>query len=136
MTVVLDTNVVVAALVVNGLCREVLHRTIRLRAFATSEPLFRELETTLRRKFTVTPATATFLSRLRSSVRFVEPTQMEKPVCRDATDDMVLRTALAAQADAIVTGDDDLLVLRSYAGITIMSPRTFLEKLDGSSGRS
>jgi uncharacterized protein len=50
-------------------------------------------------------------------------------VCRDETDDVVLATAVAAEADAIVTGDQDLLVLGSYEGIDIVSPRSFLERL-------
>lgn len=41
----------------------------------------------------------------------------------------VLATAVAGHADVIVTGDKDLLVLRRYAGIPIVTPRRFLELL-------
>ena len=51
-------------------------------------------------------------------------------VCRDKNDDVVLATALAGKADVIVTGDDDLLVLKTFRGIRILSPRQFLELLD------
>jgi hypothetical protein len=129
--VVLDTNVVIAALVANGLCREVLHRTIRLRVLATSDALLDELEATLRDKFDLTPSVAAFLDPFRASVRVVEPKPLPAPVCRDRTDDVVLATAVAAEADAIVTADQDLLVLGSYGGISITSPRSFLERLDG-----
>jgi predicted nucleic acid-binding protein len=47
VTVVLDTNVLVAALVAEGLCREVVHRVIRMRGVATSRPLLDELDTTV-----------------------------------------------------------------------------------------
>ena len=74
VTVVLDTNVVVAALVAEGLCREVLHRGVRLRVLATSRPLLDELEATPKQKFRITPAAAAFLkalgSRLWSPCRF------------------------------------------------------------------
>ena len=43
---------------------------------------------------------------------------------------MVLATALAGKADVIVTGDDDLLVLKEFRGIRILSPRQFLQLLD------
>lgn len=131
MTVVLDTNIVIAALVANGLCRELLHRTIRLRILATSDALLDELEATLRDKFDLTPSVAAFLDLFRASIRVVEPKALPAPVCRDRTDDVVLATAVAAEADAIVTGDQDLLVLGSYGGIRIISPRSFLERLDG-----
>lgn len=111
MTVVLDTNVIVAALVANGLCRELLHRLIRLRVLATSDELLRGLETTLRDKFVVTPSVKAFLDQLRASVRVVEAHALPTPVCRDASDNVVLGTAVAAGADVIVTGDQDLLVL-------------------------
>lgn len=130
MTVVLDTNVLVAALVAEGLCREVVHRVIRMRGVATSRPLLDELDTTLRRKFTVTPATAAFLKAFRQLVRIVDPAPLGRPICRDPDDDIVLATAVAAGANLIVTGDDDLLVLGTYAGITIVSPRRLLELLD------
>ena len=130
MTVVPDTNVVVAALAANGLCREMLHRTIRMRVLATSDALLHELDATLRDKFEVTSSVAAFLDLFRASIRVVEPKALPAPVCRDASDDVVLGTAVAAGADVIVTGDQDLLVLGSYQGISIVSPRSLLERLD------
>ena len=52
----------------------------------------------------------------------------------DPDDDMVLATAIAAQADVLISGDDDLLCLKSHQGIRILSPRRFLELLDGRRG--
>jgi predicted nucleic acid-binding protein len=43
-------------------------------------------------------------------------------VPRDADDDQVIAAALAAQADLIVSGDNDLLSLGQYQGITIVMP--------------
>ena len=42
----------------------------------------------------------------------------------------MLATAIAGKADVIVTGDEDLLVLKKFRGIKILSPRQFLELLD------
>ena len=130
MTVVLDTNVMVAALATSGLCHELLHRAIRLRILATSDALLRELEDTLRDKFEISPPVAAFLTAFRASVRVVHPAPLSSPVCRDPEDDIVLATAVAAGADTLATGDQDLLVLKSYRGIPIVTPRALLEALD------
>src|SRR5581483_10448964 len=51
-------------------------------------------------------------------------------VSRDRNDDKFLATALAAQADYIVSEDRDLLDLRGYQGIQIVDTETFLGILD------
>ena len=130
MTIVFDTNVMVAALATSGLCHELLHRAIRLRILASSEPLLTELEDTLREKFGISPPAAAFLTALRASVLVVAPAPLPSPVCRDPADDVVLATALAAAADMVVTGDRDLLVLEAWRGIAIVTPRTLIETLD------
>ncbi len=130
MKVVLDTNVLFAALVADGLCRELFRRVIRAKALATCEPLLLELEEILSRKLHPTPAVTRFLAALRRQVTLVEPVPLAVPVCRDPDDDVVLATAVAARATAIVTGDADLLVLREYGNIPILSPRQLLEFLD------
>ena len=129
MIVVLDTNVLVAAMVAKGLCHEVVVRSLGSCTVATSQPLLEELERTLRAKFTLGPAAKAFLTRLRVCVRIVEPTALGAPVSRDADDDVVLATAVAAGARVIVTGDQDLLVIGPYDGIDIISPREFLGRL-------
>lgn len=129
MIVVLDTNVLVAALIAKGLCHEVVVRGLGTCTVASSEPLLRELERTLRDKFTVGRAGAGFLEQLRRRVRLVEPATLSGPVSRDADDDVVLGTAVAAGASVIVTGDQDLLVIGRHEGIDIISPREFLSRL-------
>ncbi len=129
MIVVLDTNVFVAAMVAKGLCHEVVVRGLGSCTVATSQPLLDELEHTLRAKFTLGPAGMAFLEQLRLRVRIVEPTRLRSPVCRDADDDTVLATAVAAAAAMIVTGDQDLLIIGRYKDIDIVSPREFLSRL-------
>ena len=129
MTVVLDTNVIVAALVAKGLCHEVVVRALGACTVVSSTSLLDELERTLRAKFTLGPAANAFLKQLRVRVRLVEPLPLPSPVSRDADDDVVLATAVVAGADLIVTGDQDLLVVGRYEGIDIVSPREFLTRL-------
>jgi predicted nucleic acid-binding protein len=46
--------------------------------------------------------------------------------CRDATDDKFLELAVAGGADAIVSGDADLLALDPFRGIPILTPAKFV----------
>lgn len=48
------------------------------------------------------------------------------PPCRDANDNFILALALAAQADAIVSSDNDLLVLHPWREIPILNPAEFM----------
>ena len=58
----------------------------------------------------------------------VAPTRRVK-VCRDPDDNVVIETALAGQAAYIVTGDEDLLALKRYESVRIVTPRSFLSAL-------
>ena len=57
----------------------------------------------------------------------VEPVTFETQICRDSDDDAILGTAVAGNADCIVTGDSDLLVLERFQDVDIISPAEFAE---------
>lgn len=48
--------------------------------------------------------------------------------CRDPKDDKFLELAKSANADCIITKDDDLLVLNPFEGITILNVTVFLNR--------
>jgi uncharacterized protein len=128
--VVLDTNVFIAAVVADGLCRDLVRVRVLPHKLLTSPPLLRELRTTLRNKFAVDPGELPLLSQLNEEGGIVAPGRLGGRVSRDKSDDAVLATAVTGKADVIVTGDDDLLVLKEFRGIRILSPRQFLQLLD------
>ena len=49
--------------------------------------------------------------------------------CRDPDDDKLLETALMGQAECLVTGDRDLLVMSPFHGVPILTPGRFLDRL-------
>jgi putative PIN family toxin of toxin-antitoxin system len=51
-----------------------------------------------------------------------------KPPCRDPRDNQFLALAKAAEADAVVSSDEDLLVLHPWRGIAILTPAEFLSQ--------
>ncbi len=130
MRLVLDTNVLIAAVVADGLCRDLVRVRLRSHTIITSEPLLEELRATLRGKFKADPDKLPLVAALRENAEVVAPAVLGERVCRDKDDDLVLATAVAGRAQIIVTGDDDLLVLKKFRGVRILSPRQFLEVLD------
>ncbi|MBA3431819.1 MAG: PIN domain-containing protein [Actinobacteria bacterium] len=99
----------------------------------TSVPLVTELQDVLLEKFGVPPTLVTaFRSELESSATIVQPTERPE-VLDDPLDDEVLGAAVAASAQFIVSGDRHLLVVGSYEGVTILTPRQFSNWLGGQS---
>lgn len=132
MRLVLDTNVLVSAFTATGVCHQLYERAVMTGLLVTSEAITDELRRILKTKFRRLTAeeVADILAAVSADAELVEPAPLPAPVSRDADDDAVLATALAGRAEIIVTGDDDLLVLKAYQGIRILSPRGFLEFLD------
>lgn len=130
MRVVCDTNVLIAGLVAEGLCRDIVKRRLPVLELFTSQALLDELAEKLQDKFGVNPDELPLLLAHRDRVTAMRPDALPNPICRDPDDDVVLATAVAAQADVILTGDEDLLVLKEHQGIRILSPRQFVALLD------
>ncbi|MBP9914187.1 MAG: putative toxin-antitoxin system toxin component, PIN family [Opitutaceae bacterium] len=130
MKLVLDTNVLLAAVLSDGLCRDLVRKRITAHELYSSQGLLEEFAEKLRSKFDSDPADTPFYGAYRDRVILVKALPLLAPVCRDPDDDLVLATAIAAQAEVIVTGDQDLLVLRQHEGVRILTPRQFLEMLD------
>ena len=128
MRLVCDTNVLIAGLVADGLCRDIVKRRLPRHELFTSKVLLAELNEKLRDKFGVDPGSVPFIKTYRDRATIIRPAALPASVCRDREDDEVL--AAAAKAEAIVTGDKDLLTLKTYGGIPILSPRQLVELLD------
>jgi putative PIN family toxin of toxin-antitoxin system len=128
MRLVVDTNVLVSAFLWQGtpgrLIEQAGEKEIEL---FTSRTLLDELATTQAKKKLAKPVLATgltsdqILRNYRRLVTLVTARQLLQQVSRDADDDIVLACALAASADLIVSGDDDLLVLKDFQGIPIVT---------------
>ena len=138
MRAVLDTNVLVSALLWHGPSNALLaHARAATIDLIISAALLDELADVIaRRKFSAILERTTrtpehILSELRVLAEVVIAPPLPKPVCRDPDDDAVLACALAGQADLIVSGDDDLLVLKEFQGIRIIKPAEALRLLVG-----
>jgi putative PIN family toxin of toxin-antitoxin system len=128
MKLVLDANVLLAALITNGACAELLDRCVLRHEIISSDVILADVDEHLRGKFKYSDEDAReAIDVLRSKSVIVTPNPLESPVCRGPDDDHILATAIAGQARCIVTGDKDLLVLERYQGVEIISPSAFAD---------
>ena len=126
MKLLLDTNVLVAALIARGVCSDLLEHCVRQHVVISSRLLLDELGDVLTRKFHQRAVDVRAALRLfEETFTLVAPDVLEPPTCRDPDDDVVLATALAGECAAIVTGDQDLLVLDPFRGIRVLTPSAF-----------
>ena len=130
MKVVLDSNVLVAAFGFGGICRAIVDVCIDSHELVLSETMLAEVHRHLQDKLNHSPTMADQrVSALREAAAVVTPVAVAADACRDADDLPVLGTLLAAKADCLVTGDNDLLVLNEFGGHPILSPREFWQRL-------
>jgi len=128
MRVILDANVVIASAASRGLCEAILELCLEHHHIILCEGILEEIEEKLRIKIKVSPPViAEYLKVLRSNAQILEPEKVEKAICRDPDDLMILGLVAPGNADAIVTGDKDLLVIKEYKKARIMTPRGFWE---------
>jgi putative PIN family toxin of toxin-antitoxin system len=126
--IVLDTNVLIAALIARGVCHELLEHCVLRHVLFTSEFILEETQEKLIEKFGYpSELAAEVVNVLRSRMKVVPPSKLESQVCRDPDDDNILAAAVNGKCDCIVTGDKDLLVLKEYEGVDIFRPRDFLD---------
>jgi putative PIN family toxin of toxin-antitoxin system len=133
---IIDTNVFIAGLLWRGSPHVLLENAhAGTLTVISSSTLIAELAGVLgRAKFAaILSKTSTSLERTTAEVRqlaeIIDPPPLEHPVCRDSTDDHVLALALSANADMVVSGDDDLLVLGSFANIPIVTSAEAAQRL-------
>jgi putative PIN family toxin of toxin-antitoxin system len=132
MRVVLDTNVIIAAFAARGLCSDIFELCLENHSIVTSEHILLEVEKNLIKKVRLPESIArNIIEYLRGVAEICEPSQVNKNVCRDDDDIKIIGTALSGDAVFIITGDEDLLVLKKYGKIKIVTPREFWNYLRG-----
>ena len=130
--VVFDTNVLISALLIkDSTSYRAFAAAEQSRALVTSTELLAELAKVLERqkfdRYIDRWTRLRFIARVQAAAAAIVP-DPDVRVARDPKDDVVLATAKAGQAAYLVTGDDDLLSLASFAGTAIVRPADFLRQ--------
>ncbi len=130
MRIVFDTNVLFSAFLTHGACAGLYEECLQRATIVVSPEILDEFEEKLVTKARLSAAEAReVIHAVRADADVVASATLPEPICRDPDDDLILAAALAARADAIVTGDKDLLVLKEFKGIPILTPRDCLALL-------
>jgi len=126
MKIVLDSNVIIAAFSARGLCSELFENCILNQQIIISEFILSEIKEKLIKKIKL-PQEIVYeiIEYLKNTFSLVEPKFINNSICRDKNDLKIIGTAIAGNAQIIITGDKDLLILKQYKEIKIASPRDF-----------
>ncbi len=128
---VIDTNVVVSAFVFRAGTLAWLREAIvngALIPLVSNETLAEMVRVLAYPRFGLTPEDreSIIVHYMEHAEAIKQPrTRARLPRCRDPHDEMFIRLAYAAKADAVVTGDGDLLALAPESRIPILSPAAF-----------
>ncbi len=130
MKVVLDSNVIIAAFATRGFCHEIFELCLRQHQVFTSEFILKECRQKFHAKLKLPDVLCDrHLAYLKTVMELVKPEFVAADFCRDKDDRAILGTALACQADVLISGDKDLLDLKRIQQVHIVTPREFWELL-------
>ena len=132
VTAVIDTNVLVSALVGHGKPRRLVLKLIEQHTVVTSTAMLAEFADVLARdKFAEIKASQinSLLAILARKSVFVDVKQPLKLFAEDPDDDIVLTTAYEGKARYVVSGDKHLLGMKEFKGIKVVTVKDMLELL-------
>lgn len=132
MRLVLDTNTVISALLFRGkLASLVAHwQTPGVTPLLCEQTHAEFLRVLSYPKFKLSPlqidALESYYLPYATMVTIQNQSANHLPQCRDKNDQMFLELAFTGKADFLVTGDEDLLILKAQAPFEIITPRDYL----------
>ena len=130
---VFDTNIIVSALLFEDskpalALQEALDQGNLLLSMEVAEEIAEMLRRSKFDRYVKRKTREEFLRAFILEAVFVEIIKTIK-VCRDPKDNKFLELAVNGNASHLITGDEDLLTLNPFQGISILTPNQFLETL-------
>ncbi|HRR96860.1 MAG TPA: putative toxin-antitoxin system toxin component, PIN family [Candidatus Ratteibacteria bacterium] len=126
MKIVFDTNILIAAFISRGVCNELFEHCVCFHEIFISKFILTEFSENLINKFNFSKYEVNkAVQLLQSRLIIVTPKKLAENVSRDPKDDFILATAIQGKCQCIISGDEDLLILKQYKGIDIVSPQDF-----------
>lgn len=127
---VFDTNIFISSIFWKGNARRVVDLAVAGKMKSVTSPdILQEIETVLSEDFPEVPYEK-IEEIIRDILSYSHLTVVDEIIVkdlRDVKDAKIISCAVSAKAGYIVTGDKDLLVLKEYKGVKILSPKAFLD---------
>jgi len=127
--VVLDTNVIISALVFGGPPKQILKQIIKGHIILyISDEIIKEVADVLKGKKFKYPLEIVreIINELISISKFIEPKRTINIIKKDPSDNIILECASELECNFIISGDYHLLELKKFEGIPIIKPSDFL----------
>lgn len=126
MKLLIDANVIISGFTARGHSFDVIKDVAYKHEVYYTEHLLEEIQRILSTKFSLSNSVIHFAIFIikRDLIKGKTTSNVEK-ICRDPDDNQILADALVNGIEVIITGDSDLLVLKNYKGIKIISPRDY-----------
>jgi putative PIN family toxin of toxin-antitoxin system len=130
MKIVIDSNVFISSFFWSGNPQKIFDRVINgLDELFITDKIIEEITSVMgSRKFNANR------SEIEDYVKIIEKyskktvsKNVPEPISRDKDDDKILQCGFNGNVDFIITGDKDLLVLKEYKAIKIITPKKYLE---------
>lgn len=129
MIVVLDSGIWISAFQFGGTPQAALDSVSSDHTVAICNQIVAEVCGTLVRKFSwKDEEVLSILKAYTSDGTHVEVTGTVHGVCRDPKDDMIFECAVKSHAEIILSGDNDLLSVKTYRGVQVLTARQYLDR--------
>ena len=133
MKLVLDTNIFISSFFWGGNPRKIMVRIIDGKdlLFVSDEILQEVFSVMLRPKFNVSRIQVTrFIESIEEIAHRVPTLGTIQGVCRDSDDDKILECAVLGNVDFIISGDSDLLSLKEFREIPVVTVLEYMNKIE------
>jgi uncharacterized protein len=135
MKIILDTNIYISAFAFDKLILNLTSDLLEKKQVYLSKEVFQEIQNKflngrlakIHPKFNLSLAKE-FLVMIEEKTYGITVTE-KVGISRDSKDNMILELAKQINADYIITGDKNLLVLKTFQKTEIMGPLEFIQKV-------
>lgn len=131
MKIVIDTNVIVSAMFFGGKPRQLVELLVKhkFQSFASAEIVneYQDTASELCARYPKKPVHLP-LTAIVTAMNIIETTS-DISVCRDPDDDKFINCALDSNCSYIISGDNDLLTIKNYNGIKIVTVAEFFHQI-------
>ncbi len=126
MKIFFDTNVLVSGFIGRGHVFDVVQDCIYSHEIYYTDFVLNEFKSVLKSKFSLSQSSiANNIKTIKRHLTHGISALSAETICRDKSDNQVLADAYVNKVDVILTGDKDLLILKSYKKICIIPPSQY-----------